>query len=86
MIQYVTIMDQMIALFSEIFLMWTVFKVFIELVTILLLFYVLIFWLRSRRNPSSQTRDRSHTPCPGKGYRNHWPVRDVPVVVLLSLP
>ena len=26
------------------FLMWTVFKVFIEFVTLLLLFYVLIFW------------------------------------------
>ena len=26
--------------------MWTIFKVFIECVTILLLFYVLVFWLR----------------------------------------
>ena len=25
--------------------MWTIFKVFIEFVTILLLFYVLVFWL-----------------------------------------
>ena len=28
------------------FLMWTIFKVFIEFVTTLLLFYVLVFWLR----------------------------------------
>ena len=27
------------------FLMWTIFKVFIEFVTILLLFYVVVFWL-----------------------------------------
>ena len=27
------------------FLMWTIFKVFIEFVTMLLLFYVLVFWL-----------------------------------------
>ena len=26
------------------FLMWTIFKVFTEFVTILLLFYVLVFW------------------------------------------
>ena len=26
------------------FLMWTIFKVFIEFVTILFLFYVLVFW------------------------------------------
>ena len=32
--------------FFKIFLVWTIFKVFIEFVTILLLFYVLVFWLR----------------------------------------
>ena len=31
--------------FLRFFLMWTIFKVFIEFVTILLLFYVLDFWL-----------------------------------------
>ena len=30
--------------FLKIFLMWTILKVFIEFVTILLLFYVLVFW------------------------------------------
>ena len=28
------------------FLMWTIFKVFIEFVTTLLLFYALVFWLQ----------------------------------------
>ena len=32
--------------FKIFFLIWTVFQIFIELVTILLLFYVLVFWLR----------------------------------------
>ena len=38
-----------IILFFKLYLlcvMWTIFKVFIEFVTILLLFYVLIFWLQ----------------------------------------
>ena len=42
-------------------LMWNVFKVPIESVTILLS-YVLYFWLRSRWNLNSLTRDRTHTP------------------------
>ena len=32
--------------FLKIFFMWTIFKVFIEFVTILLPFYVLVFWPR----------------------------------------
>ena len=32
--------------FKRFWLMWTIFKVFIEFVTILLLFYVLVFWPR----------------------------------------
>ena len=39
------------------FLMWIIFKVFIEFITILLLFYVLSFWLRVMWNLSSPTRD-----------------------------
>ena len=39
-------------------LMWTnVLKVFIEFVTILLLFYVLVFWPRGMWDLSSLTRD-----------------------------
>ena len=33
-------------LFFEDFLMWIIFKVLIEFVTILLLFYILVFWLQ----------------------------------------
>ena len=39
------------------FLMWTIFKVFTEFVTILLLFYVLVFWPRGTWDLSSPTRD-----------------------------
>ena len=38
--------------------MWLILKVFIEFVTILLLFYViLVFWSQSTRDLSSLTRD-----------------------------
>ena len=43
--------------------MWTIFKVFIESVTILLLFYVLVFWLQGMWDLSSPTRDQTHTPA-----------------------
>ena len=36
--------------------MWALFKVFIEFVTTLLLFYVLVFWSRGMRDLSSPTR------------------------------
>ena len=43
--------------------MWTIFKVFIEFVTILLLFYVLFFWPGGMWDLSSLTRDQTLTPC-----------------------
>ena len=59
--------------------MWTILKVFIEFVTILLLFYVLYFWLRGVWDLSSLTRDPTCTPAlegkvlttgpPGKSLR-----------------
>ena len=42
---------------KKIFLTWTVFKVFIDFVTILLLYYVLVFWLGGVWDLSSPTRD-----------------------------
>ena len=51
-------------------LMWTIFEVFIEFVTILLLFYVLFFWLRGMWDLSS--------PCIGRRSLNHWTTREVP--------
>ena len=39
------------------FLVWSIFKVFIEFVAILLLFYVLVFWPQGMWDLSFPTRD-----------------------------
>ena len=59
--------------------MWTIFKVFIEFVTLLLLFYVWVLWPGDMWDLSYPTRNRSHTPAmegevlttesPGKSLR-----------------
>ena len=46
--------------------MWTIFKVFIEFVTILHLFYVLVLWLQGMWDLSSLTRDQTCIPCIGR--------------------
>ena len=51
--------------------MQTTLKVFIEFVTILLLFYVLDFWPWGRLDLSSLTKDRTHTLCIGRQSPNH---------------
>ena len=51
-----------LGIYFKIFLTWTIFKVFIEFVTILFLFYVLLFWLRYMWDLISWTRDQIHTP------------------------
>ena len=56
--------------------MW---KVFIEFVTILLLFYVLVFWPQVMWDLSSRTRDQTRTPCIGRWSLNHWTTREVPI-------
>ena len=43
--------------FKDFFLLQTIFKVFIEFVTILLLFYVLVFWPQDMWDLSFLTRD-----------------------------
>ena len=65
--------------------MWTIFRVFIEFVTILLLFHVLVFWLRGMWDLSSPTRDRTCTPCIGRRSLNHWTAREVPLLALLKM-
>ena len=55
--------------------MWTIFKVFIELVTILLLFPALVFWTQGIWDPSSPTMDQTCPPCVGRF--NHWTARKV---------
>ena len=64
--------------FFKIFLMWTTFKVFIEFVTVLILFYLLVFWLRGMWDLGSLTRDRTRTPCIGRRSLNHWTTKKVP--------
>ena len=64
------------------FLMWTIFKIFIEFITILLLFYVLVFWPWGMWDFSLPTRDRTHILCTGRQSLNHWTTREVPVELM----
>ena len=62
------------------------FKVLIELVTILLLFYfVFVFLPWGMWDLSSQTRDWTHTPCIGRRSLNHWTAREVPPTFLFKV-
>ena len=51
----------------------------------LLLFYVLVFWLRGMWGLSSPTRDRIHAPCFGSGNLNCWTIREVPPSLFLEI-
>ena len=53
------------ALFLSFFFsfMWTIFKVFIEFLTIFFLFSVLVFWPWGMWDLISLTRDQTHTPA-----------------------
>ena len=63
---------------------WTIFKVFIEFVTILLLFYVLVYWPRGMWHLSSLFRDQTCTPCIGRQSFNHWTTREAPTQCLFE--
>ena len=52
--------------FKIFFLMWIIFKVFIEFVTMLFQFYVLLFWRQGMWDLSSPTRDQTHILCIGR--------------------
>ena len=56
--------------------MWTISKVFIEFVTTLLLFYVLVSSQRGVWDVSFPTRDRTHTL--DTGSLNYYTTREVP--------
>ena len=58
--------------------MWAIFKVFIEFVTVLLLFNDLIFLARRH---VGETRDQACTPCIGRQSLNHWTTREVLISV-----
>ena len=65
------------------FLLWTIFKVFTEFVTTMLLFYVLVFWPHDTWDLNSLTMDQTHSPCIGKRSLNNWTSREVPVFLIL---
>jgi len=64
------------------FLMWTIVKVFIEFVIILLLLYVFVFWPGGTRDLSSSTKNQTHTLCIGRWSINHWSTMEVPTLAL----
>ena len=58
------------------------FKVFIEFFTVLLLFYVLVFWPRSIWDPSSLTRDQAHA-LEGEVLSTRLPAKSLPAASLV---
>ena len=56
--------------------MWTIFKIFIEFVIILLLFYVFFSWPQGTWDLSCPTRDQTHTPYIARQNLNHWTTRE----------
>ena len=68
------------------FLMWTIFKVFIEFVTILFLFYISIFWTQGDAcgilAPLSGIKFTP--PCNGKWSFNHWATGEAPQQFCMS--
>ena len=71
----------LVNLFLKTFFFWlgTIFlKVFVDFVTILLLFYGLVLWPRGIWDPSSLTRDQTRSPCNGRQSLNHWATRKIP--------
>ena len=67
-------------IFLQFFLMWTILKVFIEFVTILLLFSGFGFLAQGIWDVSSPTMDQTCTPCIGRWSLNHWTTREVPTL------
>ena len=57
--------------------MWTIFKVFIEFVTTLLLFHVLVFWPPGMWDLISPTGNWTLIPCVGRWSLNHRTSREI---------
>ena len=62
------------------FLMWTIFKDFIEFVAIFMSF----FWPQAMWDLSSLTKDWTCTPCIGRWSLNRWTAREVPGSLILK--
>ena len=58
--------------FLKYFLCGPFLKSFIEFVTTLFLFSVLLFWMRGMQDLSSPTRDSTCILCSGRWSPNHW--------------
>ena len=72
--------SSLMTFFKEIFFDVDYFKVFIEFVTIQLLFCVLVSWPWSMWGLSSLTRDRTLTPHTGRWSLSHWTTRETPLM------
>ena len=59
------------------FLMWIICKASVEFVTLLLLFYVLVFWSVVMWDLSFPTRDRTCILYIGRQILNHWTTRGI---------
>ena len=55
--------------------MWTIFKVFTELITILFLLYILVFWPEGMWDLMPPTRDWTCAPCNGRWSLTNRPPR-----------
>ena len=63
----------------------TIFKVFIEFITISPLFYVLVIWPQDMWDLSSRLMwNRTCIPCFGRQRLNHWTAKEVPSEVFLQ--
>ena len=67
-----------IEFFCFFFFVWIILKVFIEFVTILLLFHVLVFWPEGMWDLRCPTRNQTHTPGIGRQSLSRWTSAEVP--------
>ena len=67
------------------FLMLTIFKVFTELFTILLLFSVLIFWPQVMWDLHSPNKALTSSPFIGRQSLNHWTSGKIPQEIIVMV-
>ena len=67
-------LDWVLFFFFNLFLVWTIYKVFIEFVTILLLLFMFFFFFLDLSSP---TRDQTLTLYIGRQSPNHWTIGEV---------
>ena len=66
--------------------MWIIFKIFIEFVTILFLFYgFFFFWPQGMSDLSSLARNQTRISCIGRCSPNHWTAREALTFVIFYL-